>query len=130
MLYAWIVFAQVDKVAEKVADKAGKDGDGGGPPIWGPLPMLVMLGVAFYFLIILPGRKERQQRQAMISALKKNDKVITSGGIIGVVTHIKEGTEEVTIKSDETKFVILRSSIARILSEPEKETSTQIKPVT
>ena len=126
MLYALTLLAQA---AEKVADKA-KDGENPGPPAWGPLPMLLMLGAAFYFLIILPGRKERQQRQALMSALKKNDKVVTHAGIIGIVTNIKEGTDEVTIKSEETKLLILRSSIARILSEPEKETSTQIKPAT
>jgi len=95
----------------------------------GILPIILIV-IVFYFLIILPGSKERKQRQGMLSALKKNDKVITNAGIVGVVVNLKEGTDEVTIRSEETKLLILRSSIARIVSEPEKETSTQIKPAT
>jgi preprotein translocase subunit YajC len=122
MLYGWILFAQA------VEEGAKKDADG--PPVWGPLPMLAMIAVAAYFLLILPGRKEKQQRQAMMSALKKNDRVITSGGIVGVVVNLKEGTEEVTIRSEDAKLLILRSAIARIINEPEKDSSTQVKPAT
>jgi preprotein translocase subunit YajC len=86
-----------------------------------PLPMFLMIGVVAYFLLYLPSRREKQQRQALLNALKKNDKVLTSAGIIGVVTNLREGSEEVTIKSDEAKFLVLRSSIARIITEPEKE---------
>jgi preprotein translocase subunit YajC len=102
-----------------------------GPGLVGSLLPILMIVAVFYFLIIMPGRKERQQRQAMMGALKRNDKVITNGGIIGVVTNIKEGTDEVTIRSEDTKLLILRSSIARIVTEAEKDSSsTQIKPAT
>ena len=119
MLFAWMLFAQA---AEEGAKKEGE-----GPPLWGPLPMIAMIAVLFYFLLYLPGRKERQQRQAMMSALKRNDRVITSGGIVGVVVNLKEGTEEVTIRSEDAKLLILRSSIARIIAEPEKDSSTPAK---
>src|ERR1700681_4501128 len=122
MLYAWVLFAQ------EVADPAKKGGDG--PGLLSGLMPIILIVIVFYFLIILPGRKERQQRQTLMSALKKNDKIVTSGGIIGVVTNIKEGTEEISIRSDETKLLILRSSIARIITEPEKEPSPQIKAAT
>jgi preprotein translocase YajC subunit len=124
MLYALTLFAQeaVDAV-KPVKDEAA--------PIWaGPLPMIAAVAALFYFLIIVPGRKEKQQRQSMMSALKKNDKVITSGGIIGVVINLKEGTDEVTIRSEDTKLLVLRSSITRIITEPEKEASTPSKPST
>jgi preprotein translocase subunit YajC len=112
MLTAWILFAE-----------AAADANKGEPSgiLSSPLPMFLMIGVVAYFLLYLPSRKEKQQRQALLSALKKNDKIITNGGIIGVVANLREGTEEVTIKSDEAKFLILRSSIARIITEPEKE---------
>ncbi len=115
MLYASFLFAQAAEVA------AEKDGAPGGPPPWSPLPMILAMVALFYFLIFLPNRKEKRQRQSLLGALKKNDKVITSGGIIGVVLNLREGTDEVTIKSDETKLLVLRSSIARIIIEPEKE---------
>jgi preprotein translocase subunit YajC len=117
MLYAWILFAQ---------EKAPVEGPG---PLFSLMPIILIV-VVFYFLIFLPSRKEKQQRQSMIVALKKNDKVVTSGGIIGVVVNLKEGSEEITIRSEDAKLLILRSSIARILTEPEKESSTQIKAAT
>jgi preprotein translocase subunit YajC len=118
MLHALVLLAQV-------ADEVKKD-DGPGALV--NLMPIILIVVVFYFLIILPGRKEKQQRQTMMGALKRNDRVITSGGIIGVVVNLKEGSEEVTIRSEDTKLLILKSSIARILSEPDKESSTQIKP--
>ena len=119
MLYALILFAQA---------KAPDTGDG--PGLLGGLMPIILIVIVFYFLIILPGRKEKQQRKSMMGALKKNDKIITSGGIIGVVVNLKEGADEVTIKSEDAKLLILRSSIARIISEPEKEVNTQIKAAT
>jgi preprotein translocase subunit YajC len=129
MLYAWMLLAQVQEKAEEAGKKAGDAPN----PLMQLMPIFLIV-IVFYFLIIVPGRKERQQRQAMVSALKKNDRVITSSGIVGVVVNIREGTEEVTIKSDEAKFIILKSSIARILTEPDAAASapaasaTQIKP--
>ncbi len=120
MLSAWIVFAQAVEETKKAE----------GPGLIGSLMPIILIVIVFYFLIIMPGRKEHQQRQSMMSALKKNDKVVTSGGIVGVVVNIKEGTDEVTIRSDESKLLVLRSSIARILTEAEKESSTQIKQAT
>jgi preprotein translocase subunit YajC len=119
MLNALILFA-----AEE-----GK-GDENQPSLLTSFLPIILIVIVFYFLIILPGSKERKQRQSMLSAIKKNDKVITNGGIVGVVVNLKEGTEEVTIRSEETKLLILRSSIARIVTETEKETTTQIKPAT
>jgi preprotein translocase subunit YajC len=120
MLYALLLLANA-------ADKGEK---GEGPPGSAFLIPIVLMVVAFYFLIILPGRKERQQRQSLINALKKNDKVITNGGIIGVVVGLKEGSDEVTIRSEEAKLLILRGSIARIVTEPDKDAAAQTKPTT
>src|SRR2546421_551345 len=105
MLHASMLLAQV------VEDAAKKpDGEQQGPPAASFLPLIGMIAVMFYFLMYLPNRKEKQQRQALMSALKKNDKVVTIGGIIGVVQNIKEGTDEVTIRSDETRLLVQRSS--------------------
>jgi len=81
------------------------------------LPLLAMM-VLFFFLIFLPGqRRERKQREQLLSRLKKNDEVITNSGIIGIVTSIKEGADEVTLKSEDTRLRVLKSSIARILTK-------------
>ena len=93
---------------------------------FGMLLPLLMIGVLGYFLMIRPMKRQEQQRQALLSALKKNDRVVTSGGIIGIVAAIKENEDEVTLKVDESSNVrlrVLKSSIQKILSgdEPPKD---------
>jgi preprotein translocase subunit YajC len=93
------------------------------PPIWSTFLPLILIFVVFYFLLIRPAQKrERNMREQISAGLKKNVEVVTSGGIIGTVTHIKENGEEVTIRIDDNaKMRILRSSIARILTPAEGE---------
>jgi len=84
-------------------------------------PLLIIVGL-FWFLMVRPMKRQERERQALLSALKKNDKVVTSGGIIGIVASIKEKEDEVTLKVDESTNVRLRvtkSSIARILGGEE-----------
>ncbi len=82
-----------------------------------PLLFIVVLG---YFFMIRPMRRQEQQRQALLGALKKNDRVVTSGGIIGTVAAIKEKEDEVTLKVDDNvRLRVTRSSIVRILGGEE-----------
>jgi len=102
------------------------EGQAEGPPGWTSWMPLVLIGVMFYFLLLLPMQRQKKQLQASLAALKKNDKVVTSGGIIGVVWSIKEKEDEVTLKIDESSNVrlrVLKSSIARVIGgeEPAKE---------
>ena len=94
-----------------------------GNPFGMLVPIILIFGV-FYFLIILPAqRKERKQREALFSALKKNDEVVTAGGIIGIVQNIKD--DEVLIKIDENaKMRVLKSSITRIVPKDAPATTT------
>jgi len=71
----------------------------------------------FYFLIIRPQRRQREQHEKLLASLQKGDQVVTSGGIIGEVLHIKE--TEVTIRSGESKLVVLRSNIATVRNREE-----------
>jgi preprotein translocase subunit YajC len=90
----------------------------GGSPFTMLLP-LVAIAVLFYFLMVRPMKRQEADRKALINALKKNDRVVTSGGIIGVVSNINEKDEEVTLKVDESSNVrlrVTRPSIVRILS--------------
>jgi len=99
-----------------------QDAPKGGEPInplvqWMPL---IMIGILFYFLLMRPQKKERERQQAMLAAVKKNDRVVTAGGIFGVVTNVRTEANEVTIKVDETTNTKLRvtlNSIARVLSD-------------
>ena len=84
------------------------------------LTLVVPIGILFYFLMIRPQQRERGQRQSMIDALKKNDRIVTIGGIYGVVTNVRREDDEITIKIDEannTKLRITFGAIARVIAE-------------
>ena len=78
-----------------------------------PLLSIVMIFVIFYFFIIMPQNKKQKETEKMIAALKKGDKVITIGGIHGVVTSTKEKTVIVKV-DDSTKIEFSRSAIASV----------------
>ncbi len=93
----------------------------GGPGI---APFLFQIGAIFaifYFLMIRPQQKQRKAHEATILAMKKGDQVVTAGGIVGEVVHIKEQTagapslaDHITVKSVESKLVIVRNRIASV----------------
>ena len=105
--------------------EAATDPQGQGSLLFTLFPFLI-IGLLGWFLMIRPMKRQEHERQALLAALKKNDKVVTSGGIIGIVAAIKEKEDEVTLKVDESSNVRLRvtkGSIVRILGgdEPSKE---------
>ena len=84
------------------------------------LPILLIF-VIFYFLLIRPQNKKQKETEKMIAALKKGDKIITIGGIHGVISSTKENTVIVKV-DDNTKIEFNRSAIASLVSEKtEKE---------
>jgi preprotein translocase subunit YajC len=77
-----------------------------------------------YLLLLRPQRQQEQKRKAMIDALKKNDKVITSGGIYGTVTSVDAGSDRVVVRIDDEKGVkvtLARSSVARVIEAGEEK---------
>jgi len=74
--------------------------------------MLAGMGFIFYFLIIRPQSKQAKEHKAMLSALKAGDKVVTSGGIVGVVVSIKDRT--VSVRSGDVKVEILKSAVSQV----------------
>jgi preprotein translocase subunit YajC len=76
-----------------------------------PLLLIAVLG---YFLLFRPAQTQEKQRRAMVAALKKNDEVVTSGGIIGVVDSIKEKKDEVVLRGG---LRVTKSSIVRVITE-------------
>lgn len=88
-------------------------------PIW--LPMAV-IGVMFYLMLVRPERRKRAELTELLNNLKKNDRVVTIGGIFGTIVNAQQGSEEVTIKVDETsntKLRVRRSAISQIIEEKE-----------
>ncbi len=79
------------------------------------IPMLLMLGI-FYLVMIRPQQREQAKRQAQLERLKKDDEVVTIGGLIGTVVTLTEDRKEVTLKiADNTRVRVLRSAIQSLL---------------
>ncbi|MFH0763531.1 MAG: preprotein translocase subunit YajC [Candidatus Omnitrophota bacterium] len=79
-------------------------------PLMNLMP-IILIFVVFYFLLIRPQKKAQDAHKKMIASLKKNDEVITSGGIHGTIANVKEHT--VTLKVDDNvKVEVQRSSIS------------------
>jgi preprotein translocase subunit YajC len=96
---------------------------GGTNPI---IPLMLQMGAIFaifYFLMIRPQQKQRRQHEERLRNLRKGDSVVTAGGLIGEVVHIKEVAGEdakktmedaITIKSGESRVIVERGRIARV----------------
>jgi preprotein translocase subunit YajC len=94
------------------------------------LPLVVIMAL-FYLMMIRPQKRKEQELREQVSNLKENDRVITIGGIYGVVTNVQRDAQRVTVRVDEstgTKLRINMSAIARVLTAEEQESgATAIK---
>lgn len=108
-----LLLAQETTGADPGAPPAGKVA----PPTLGEgfgsmVPMLVAFMVMFYFIVMRPQQKEQQKRKDLLSELKKNDKVLTIGGIIGTIVDFSNDGARVTLRVDDgTRIKFTRSSI-------------------
>ena len=92
---------------------------GGPSPILSFMPMILIFGI-FYFLLIRPQQKRQKDHQKTISELKKNDEVITSGGIHGTIVNVKENTFMVRV-DDNVKLEISKSAVAALKKKAQGE---------
>jgi preprotein translocase subunit YajC len=91
---------------------------GGLGALGGLLPMLLIIGV-FYVLLIRPQQKRQKELQQTISQLKTGDRVVTTGGIIGTITTVRD-TSFLIRSADKSILEIARSAIAGIEEEEKK----------
>ena len=82
------------------------------------LPILLIIGV-FYLLLIRPQQKRQKELQQTISQLKAGDRVVTTGGIIGIVTTVRD-TSFIIRSADKSMLEVARSAIAGIEGEEKK----------
>ena len=91
---------------------------GGLGALGGLLPMLLIIGV-FYVLLIRPQQKRQKELQQTISELKTGDRVVTTGGIIGTITTVRD-TSFLIRSADKSILEIARSAVAGIDEEEKK----------
>jgi preprotein translocase subunit YajC len=98
--------------------------EGGANPIGLLLPWILVFGI-FYFIWFRPQQRERAKHDQLLKNLKKGDEIVTAGGIVGEVIHIKESMKDgqpvkamddrITIKSGESRIIVERGRIARVI---------------
>src|SRR5437764_12333177 len=72
------------------------------------------LSAIFSFMLIRPQRRQQEKHRQLLASLQRGDRIVTSGGIIGEVVHLKD--DEVTVKSAESRLIVQRANIANILN--------------
>ncbi len=82
-------------------------------PVWMTFAPMILLVIVFYFILIRPQQLRAKQQAKLIAGLKSGDKVVTSSGIIGVVTSVKDRT--VSLRSADAKMEVTKSSVTEIL---------------
>ena len=89
------------------------------------VPLILVFGI-MYFLLIRPQQRKLKEHQAMVAALRRGDQVVTSGGIVGRVTRVKDTDNEVEVEiAPGINVRVVRSTIQTVVSktEPAKATS-------
>ena len=123
---------QADESSDDGADESTDEEPAKAPPKRAPLYITLLpwvaIGLLFYYLLIRPQKQQQHRRKAMLAAVKKNDRVITAGGIYGVVTNVRAEADEVTVRVDETTNTKLRvtfSSVSRVLGDESSEDTSK-----
>lgn len=117
MIESWALFAQQPPAAAPGGSSASF--------LVQLIPFLPLI-VLFYFFMIRPQQRQERQRKSMLDALKKNDKVLTNGGIIGTVMSLDPAREKVVLRIDDDKGVrctFSRAYIVRVI-EADKDTDS------
>lgn len=84
----------------------------------GSLPM-VLLFAAMYFLLIAPQRKKQKEHEKMLTQLKSGDEVVTSGGIYGTITSVKEDRFIIRIGDNNSKIEVAKGFISSVIKKTE-----------
>ncbi len=83
------------------------------------VPLILVFGI-MYFLLIRPQQKKLRDHQTMVAALRRGDQVVTSGGLIGKVTKVKDEVGEVEVEiAPGVNVRVVRSTITSVLSKTE-----------
>lgn len=115
-----LAFAMPNHLLFAQAEEASPQG------ITGMLFPIIAIMVFFYFLILRPQKNKEHALRELVANLKEKDRVVTIGGIHGVVTNVQRDRDEITVRVDETtgtKIRVSASAIARVINEETKSES-------
>ena len=107
----------------------------GGSSLLPFLIQVVAIFAIFYFLLIRPQQKQRRQHEEALRNIKRGDEVVTAGGIVGEIVHIKEAVvdgaprktmdDRITIRSGESRLIVERGRIAKVVAPTASGGSTE-----
>jgi len=93
---------------------------------------LLLIFVVFYFLLIRPQQKKMKDHREMLASLKRNDRIVTAGGIVGTIARVKEGSDEVEVDiAPNVRVTVVRGTISSVIrpvaANDEKAAATAAK---
>lgn len=91
----------------------------GGGDAFGMFIPLILIFVVFYFLMIRPQQKKQKEHREMIGALRRGDRIVTNGGLIGSISRVANDNELILEVANGVKVRVLRSMVAELLSKPQ-----------
>lgn len=130
----WLLAVQITTPPGADAPAAAGEGaaEGGGaaagdPGLFGNLltflPMMLAVMVIYFLFMQKPVQKENVKTKELLENLKKNDRIVTAGGILGTVVSVRGDSDHLTIRIDEntnTRMQILKQSIIRVVKDDDK----------
>ena len=105
----------IDSAFAQTANTAASSAPGMG--MAGIVIQVAAIGALFYFLIIYPQGKERKKREALLNGMQRGDRVLTRGGVYGIVADIKEQLVILKI-SENTKIEVEKSYVESVVKNP------------
>ncbi len=92
-----------------------QDASGASAMVMQLLPLLLIF-VVFYFLLIRPQQKKMKEHRGMLTSLKRGDRVITAGGIVGEIKQVKDNSDEVDVEiAPNVRVTVVRGTISSVL---------------
>jgi preprotein translocase subunit YajC len=117
-------------LADGEAPTKAAEGAPAAPP-WFNMMLLAGPLVLLWLILIRPMRRQEQERQALASSVKKNDKIITTSGIYGTIIAVSDKEDEITVRLDENvKIRMQKAAVGRNLTNEEAARAAAGKPPT
>jgi preprotein translocase subunit YajC len=87
----------------------------------GPIVMMVAIFAIFYFLLIMPQQRKQKKWAEMLTQIKPGDRVVTGGGLAGIVMSAKDDTLVLRIAPDNIKLEVVRSAVVTLTTADDKQ---------